>query len=76
MLDDNHFKVSEIILKVRYKEHDTVEKDCSYDSEYMLSTMNIVGEVIRQNFHWVPIDELVYLFIDGSRRSCNKRSYH
>ena len=26
--------------------------------------MNRVGKAIRQNLHWVPIDELVYLFID------------
>ena len=66
MLDDNHFKLSEISLKVRNQEHDTVEKDCFRDSEYMLSAMNRVGESIRQIFHWVPIDELVYLFIDGA----------
>ena len=66
LLDDNHFKLSEISLKVRNQEHDTVEKDCSCDSEYMLSAMNRVGEAIRQSFHWVPIDELVYLFIDGA----------
>ena len=28
--------------------------------------MNRVGDAIRQSFHWVPIDELVYLFIDGT----------
>ena len=33
----------------------------------MLSAMNRVGEAIRQSFHWVPIDELVYIFIDGAR---------
>ena len=66
MLDDNNFKLSKISLKERYQEHDTVEKDCSCDSEYLLSAMNRVGEVIRQSFHWVPIDELVYLFIDGA----------
>ena len=64
MLYDNYFKLSEISLKVCYQEHDIVEKYCSCDSEYMISAMNRVGEGIRQNFHWVPIDELVYLFID------------
>ena len=64
MLDDNHFKLSEISFKVRNQEHDTGEKDCSCDSEYMLSAMNRVGEEIRQSFYWVPIDELVYLFIN------------
>ena len=66
LLDDTSFKLSEISLKVRNQEHDTVEKDCFRDSEYMLSAMNRVGESIRQIFHWVPIDELVYLFIDGA----------
>ena len=65
LLDDTSFKLSEISLKVRNQEHDTVEKDCSCDLEYMLSAMNRVGESIRQIFHWVPIDELAYLFIDG-----------
>ena len=58
LLDDNHFKLSKIILKVRNQEHDTVENDCSCDSVYMLSAMNRVREGIRQSFHWVPIDEL------------------
>ena len=30
----------------------------------MLSTMNRIGEEIRRNFYWVPIDELIYLLID------------
>ena len=66
-LDDYYFKLSEICLKVRYQEYDIIEKDCFCDSKYMLSTINKVGEEIRQNLHWVPIDELVYLFIDGAR---------
>ena len=28
--------------------------------------MNRVEESIRKSFHWVPIDELVYLFLDGT----------
>ena len=64
MLDDKRFKVSETSLKARYQEHATVEQGYSCDSEYMLSTVNRVGEAIRQNLRWVPIDELIYLFID------------
>ena len=30
-----------------------------------MSAMNRVREAIRQSFYWVPIEELVYLFIDG-----------
>ena len=56
LLDDNYSKLSEISLKVRYQDHDTAEKDCSCDSECILSDMNRVGEAIFQNFHWVPID--------------------
>ena len=32
LLDDNHVKLSEISLNVRYQEHDKAEKDCSCDS--------------------------------------------
>ena len=67
MLDDKRFKVSETSLKVRYQEHATVEQSYYCDSEYMLSTVNKVGEAIRQNLRWVPIDELIYLFIDRTK---------
>ena len=54
LLDDNHSKLSEISLEVRYQEYDTVENDCYYGSEYLLSAMNRVGEAIRQNVHLFP----------------------
>ena len=51
LLEDNHFKLSEISLKVRYQDHDTVEKYYSCDSECMVSVMDRVGEAIRHNLH-------------------------
>ena len=65
MLNEKHSDILEINLKVRYLENDTVEKDCFCDSEYMLSAMTRDGKAIREKFHWVPMNELVYLFIDG-----------
>ena len=32
LISDNHFHMSNTMLKVRYKEGDIVEKDCSCDS--------------------------------------------
>ena len=66
LLNEKHLELSEINLKVRYLENDTVEEDCSCDLQFLLFAMTRVGEAIRQKLHWVPMDELVYLFIDGS----------
>ena len=66
MISDNHSHISNIMLKVRYQEGDIIEKDCSCDSSYMLSAMIRVGKAIREKFHWVPMHEKVYLFIDGA----------
>ena len=54
------------MLKVRFQDGDIIEKDCSCDSSYMLSAMIRVGKAIREKFHWVPMHEKVYLFIDGA----------
>ena len=53
------------MLKVRYKEGDIVERDCSCEFNYMLSVMMRDGKAIREKFHWVPMHERVYLFKDG-----------
>ena len=60
------------MLKARYKQGDIVEKDCLYNSDYILSTMIRVGQAIRGENHWIPMHEKVYLFIDyadGHRRN-------
>ena len=74
LLDDNHFKLSEISLKVHNQEHDTVEKDCSCDSEYMLSAMNRVGEASKFSLgSHIRTSLSIHRW---SRRSWNKRSNH
>ena len=57
LISDNHSRISNIMLKVRYKEGDIVDEDCSCDSNYMLSTMIRVRKAIREKFHWVPMHE-------------------
>ena len=66
MISDNHSHISNIMLKVRYKEGYIVEIDCSCDFNYMLSAMKRAGKAIREKFHWVPMHERVYLFINGT----------
>ena len=66
MISDNHSHISNIMLKVRYQEGDIIKRDCSCDSSYMLSTIIQVGKAIREKFHWVPMHERVYLFINGT----------
>ena len=66
MISDNHSHISNIMLKVRYKEGYIVEIDCSCDFNCMLSAMKRAGKAIREKFHWVPMHERVYLFINGT----------
>ena len=35
-------------------------------SSCMLSAMIRVGKAVREKFHWVPMHEQLYLFIDGT----------
>ena len=66
MISENHFDFSHIMLKVRYRQGDIVEKHHSWDSDYMLSIMIRVGQAIREKIHWVPRHENIYLFIEGA----------
>ena len=51
LISENHSYISNIMLKVRYKEGDIVEKNCSCDSDYRLSVMVRLGKAIREKFH-------------------------
>ena len=46
--------VSDLTVKVRYRKGDTIEIDCSCDSEYMPEAIQRVGKFIRNIYHWVP----------------------
>ena len=65
-VSEKHSHLSSIMLKVRYKEGDIVEKYCSCDSDYMPSTIIRVGKLIREKIYCVPSYKKVYLFIDGT----------
>ena len=43
-----------------------IERDCSCDSQYMLSAMHRVGEAIRKKIFWVPKEETRYLVMDNA----------
>ena len=45
---------------------DVVERDCSCDSNYMLTAMDRVGVKIREKFHWVPQSEVCYIVMDNA----------
>ena len=51
LISDNYSHISNILLEVRYQEGVIIEKDCSCDSSYMLSTMIRVGKAIREKFY-------------------------
>ena len=43
----------DILIKVRVEKGETIEVDCSCDSEYMLAAMDRVGSAIQLAFHWI-----------------------
>jgi uncharacterized coiled-coil protein SlyX len=53
-------------VKVRHKRGDVIQEDCSCDSEFMKETMKEVGQKIRDAFHWVSEEEIIYLVMDNA----------
>ena len=45
---------------------DMLDEDCTCDSRFMLQTIPEVGQAMRESFHWVPLDESIYLFMDNA----------
>ena len=41
-------------MKVQVLHGDVIERDCSCDSDYMVSAMDRVGDAILKSFHWIP----------------------
>ena len=41
-------ELDDLTLRVRYKQGDMIERDCSCDSSFMLEAMNRVGQAIRE----------------------------
>ena len=48
--------LTDLKLKVRYYPSDKFDKDCSYDSKYMLSTMRRLSVAMRATYYWVRND--------------------
>ena len=58
--------LSDLEVQVRNFVGDTVEDDCSCDSEYMMGAMKRVGEAIRKRFDWIPMSQKCYLVMDNA----------
>ena len=67
VLNDTYLVTNENIeVKVRHKVNDLVEEDCSCDSAFMSQAMREVGQRIRQEMHWVPMNETIFLVMDNA----------
>jgi hypothetical protein len=53
-------------LFVHMKMGDEVDEDTSCDSKFMLECMPRVGAALREQFHWVPQNEIVYVCMDNA----------
>ena len=58
--------IDEVKLKVRMEAGDKIERDCSCDSQYMLSAMDRVGAAVRKSFCWIPEEEECYIVMDNA----------
>ena len=45
---------------------DTIEKDMSCNSIYMLDMINRVGKVLREKMWWVKIEDEIFLIMDNA----------
>lgn len=58
--------IEDVSLRVRLKIGDTIEKDVSCDSEYMLSAMDRVGQAIRNAYSWIGMNCACYIVMDNA----------
>ena len=58
--------IEEVCLRVRLQIGDTIERDCSCDSEYMVGAMDRVGRAVRDAYHWIPRDQPCYIVMDNA----------
>ena len=58
--------INDLKIQVRNQIGDEVEVDCSFDGEYMLSTMERVDKIIRVAYHWIPMYQPCYLIMDNA----------
>ena len=58
--------VRDLTLYVQQEAGDEVEEDISCDSNFMLTKIPEIGEALRSTFHWIPRDDVIYLFMDNA----------
>ena len=58
--------IQDIKLVVRTPPGAIVEEDCSCDSDYMLKAMVRVGAAMRDKYHWISIEDPLYLNVDNA----------
>ena len=49
-----------IVLKIRVLSRDTIDREISCDSRYMLATIDRVGKALRQKIWWVKLEDIVF----------------
>ena len=64
--DSRPLDLQDCRLVVKCKRGQEREVDVSCNSKYMLQVMPIVGDAIRNKFHWVPDEIPIFLYIDNA----------
>lgn len=69
--------LADLQLKVMMKPGDEADEDFSCDSDFMDETIPEVGQAIRDKFHWVDDDEIIYqhmgALVEGARPDHRRR---
>ena len=58
--------ILDVQLYVQVQQGDEMQKDCSCDSIFMLETIPEVGAGLQKSFHWVGMEEKIYLVMDNA----------
>ena len=53
-------------VEVMVKENTIFQEDITCDSEFMMNTLDEIGDSIRKSFHFVPQTEKIHLFMDNA----------
>jgi DNA-binding protein Fis len=58
--------LKDLDLFVQQSAGDEVEENISCDSEFMMRIMPEVGRALRAAYHWLPMNETIYLVMDNA----------
>jgi len=58
--------MEDLELFVQQEAGDEVEEDITCDSNFMMEKVPEIGRALRENFFWVPRQQVIYLFIDNA----------